>query len=818
MTTSSRVCRNCGGMKVSEYARVCHICGAEEDRGINSESHPGTRLPISQFAGPTTPQIAVGRTRITGTRSAVSGEGDGGHREPDEDRTPNTGRLDEFCEDDEFVETVPFYELFDLLDNRSMTIGIAGPRGAGKSALLQRAFLRKTLYFRDFQSEKQLRNLPYTFWDFQAEKIQYPEHLDFSNAFSNKRVRRPFSDRILDFLEDAPLIGRERHQWQAIGSYLWMIMLFAVSWPLCLPIIGEFLHGVWSRGLMRPEPRRNPRDIEAGGSTEADAEVFSKRGPLAVDPIPTPTRYDEKQFLQSLFDRELKAMENELNLQIPGLNHVSWFPVALKVLVTAVAVSSVWNPLGFPLGNEFLVILAVMGGLWTLDNFLRRWPNWPILSHRFTPERRLSNLISERRQRLTFDQTYTSSTTTGVGPVTGFLAGLNFSTSSGVQLTRQPYTRVGLVEDIREFAQEAMKVFDQLYVGIDELDKMHDTSDVRAFLRGIKGIFSLKNVCYVLTVSEEAVNSFDLRNLSGRDELDSSFREVVDVGSSTVAECDKIFRSRGVILGTDEMHMLAIASAGNARELLRQATAYNRYRNRPCESCNYEDEPFMGYLSHMIHLDLDNLRDHVRQQRFKEEQKHTVIKLMSEAIALVRGLEKEQDNLLDIPEVAKLRKEISELPWNRYDSPRVGVVLRGVQDDSIISTDELADSGAKDRTGDKTRPEDMEAAHLKTIVRLAIFRFLTSAKGQEMLSLDAGETKADIWLSLVETATIAPLEAADSLKALLSQEPQTPGGERQGNRHSDHRRRPRASGQNHAPRRRRFAAELRSARRGKHSS
>ncbi len=94
MTTSSKVCKNCGSTKASEFDQVCDNCGAAEDS------------------------------------------------EPDEDRMPGTVSLDEVCEDEEFVETEPFLEFFGLLDNRSMSIGVAGPRGAGKSVLLQRAFFR----------------------------------------------------------------------------------------------------------------------------------------------------------------------------------------------------------------------------------------------------------------------------------------------------------------------------------------------------------------------------------------------------------------------------------------------------------------------------------------------------------------------------------------------------------------------------------------------------------------------------------------------------------------------------------------------------
>jgi hypothetical protein len=50
MTQPSRICTNCGGEKVSVYARICHLCGAESEPTSATESPAesiGTDTPIT---------------------------------------------------------------------------------------------------------------------------------------------------------------------------------------------------------------------------------------------------------------------------------------------------------------------------------------------------------------------------------------------------------------------------------------------------------------------------------------------------------------------------------------------------------------------------------------------------------------------------------------------------------------------------------------------------------------------------------------------------------------------------------------------------
>jgi hypothetical protein len=62
-----------------------------------------------------------------------------------------------------------------------------------------------------------------------------------------------------------------------------------------------------------------------------------------------------------------------------------------------------------------------------------------------------------------------------------------------------------------------------LVIGIDELDKMESDQTARQFLNDIKGVFGVRNCFYLVSMSEDAMSSFERRGLPFRDVFDSSF-------------------------------------------------------------------------------------------------------------------------------------------------------------------------------------------------------------------------------------------------------------------------------------------------------
>lgn len=57
----------------------------------------------------------------------------------------------------------------------------------------------------------------------------------------------------------------------------------------------------------------------------------------------------------------------------------------------------------------------------------------------------------------------------------------------------------------------------KIIIAIDELDKVHDSEQVKALLTEIKGALFVPGTFYIVSISEDAARSFRRRLASGRD-------------------------------------------------------------------------------------------------------------------------------------------------------------------------------------------------------------------------------------------------------------------------------------------------------------
>jgi hypothetical protein len=113
---------------------------------------------------------------------------------------------------------------------------------------------------------------------------------------------------------------------------------------------------------------------------------------------------------------------------------------------------------------------------------------------------------------------------------------------------------MSLIADYRSFAstivyrlkqgalgESARRKFSVL-ICIDELDKIVDFEEIRAFVRRIKAIFEVPGVYYYVSLAEDTLKSLYLGAAAGKNEIDSSFDHIVripplscDVGESIAA-------------------------------------------------------------------------------------------------------------------------------------------------------------------------------------------------------------------------------------------------------------------------------------------
>ncbi|MEE1763893.1 P-loop NTPase fold protein [Streptomyces sp. SP18BB07] len=120
----------------------------------------------------------------------------------------------------------------------------------------------------------------------------------------------------------------------------------------------------------------------------------------------------------------------------------------------------------------------------------------------------------------------------------------------------------------------------EVFIGIDELDRLGSTEQARAFLAEIKAIFAIPNVYFLLSVSEDVGAAFIRRGLPVRDVTDSSLEDVLHLEPRSLEEARELLQTR-VAGFTDPFVALAYAlSGGLPRELIRFTRKVVEIRHR----------------------------------------------------------------------------------------------------------------------------------------------------------------------------------------------------------------------------------------------
>ncbi len=122
--------------------------------------------------------------------------------------------------------------------------------------------------------------------------------------------------------------------------------------------------------------------------------------------------------------------------------------------------------------------------------------------------------------------------------------------------------------DLREEAGPDETV--RIVVAIDEMDKLEASDRARDFLNEIKGVFGIEGVVFLVSVSEDAMASFERRGLAFRDAFDSAFDEVVHLPQLSFRETRDILRAK--VIPEMPLPFVALAhclAGGLARDVLR---------------------------------------------------------------------------------------------------------------------------------------------------------------------------------------------------------------------------------------------------------
>jgi hypothetical protein len=171
-----------------------------------------------------------------------------------------------------------------------------------------------------------------------------------------------------------------------------------------------------------------------------------------------------------------------------------------------------------------------------------------------------------------FQQTYTEGwsgslkvSVGGVAEAAGGLTGEN-------NYSRNVLSLPEIVSYFKLFVRDLSRT-GAVIIGIDELDKIESPDRARAFLNDIKSVFGLDQCYFLVSISEDALGSFQRRGLPIRDAFDSALDEVVRVLPLDYPTAQKLIRSRVVGLPDPYVALAFCLSGGLPRDMIRWVRA-----------------------------------------------------------------------------------------------------------------------------------------------------------------------------------------------------------------------------------------------------
>jgi len=234
---------------------------------------------------------------------------------------------------------------------------------------------------------------------------------------------------------------------------------------------------------------------------------------------------------------------------LAGLLTVSGGLVVLSQLTTTTP-TWVWGAIGI------VCSLALIAAAWPRATLLRGWTisDSPL-------QQEAQRLLQEIRYQMTFSTSWSGTLNV---PLLGGALGGERSVAS------RPRTLPELLDELERFIRDAV-VRRRVVIGIDELDKMDSERDAHRFLNEIKGVFGIRGCFFLVSVSEEAMSGFARRDARVRDAFDSAFDEIVYLRPLVLEQSRTLLSERVIGLPTQFGALCHVLAGGLPRDLIRAA-------------------------------------------------------------------------------------------------------------------------------------------------------------------------------------------------------------------------------------------------------
>ena len=299
-----------------------------------------------------------------------------------------------------------------------------------------------------------------------------------------------------------------------------------------------------------------------------------------------PTRYDAREFLLDLFAEFCRQVigpqgsADVIRSVEQGDGTQLWQHRLLARAMVLAGTGAVLAALAWPqlstaaasaAGNPRLVV-GVLGGLVAGAGLVLMWRRSRLRRVAVVPET-VTGLARRHLETLTYLRTHSRE-----WAATGRATALHLARKRGLQHAARAHTYPELVREFRTFVETVgldrrAQYGDEAIttICIDELDKIGSAEEAENFLNEIKAIFGVSNTHYLISISKEALVSFDRRALGVRATFDSSFDLVLTMSLLRFAEARELLAKRLTRMPEPFVALCYSLSGGLPRDLLRMA-------------------------------------------------------------------------------------------------------------------------------------------------------------------------------------------------------------------------------------------------------
>lgn len=479
--------------------------------------------------------------------------------------------LSEVFDSDYEIDTAAKRKLSFMLDTMpGGSIGIAGPRGAGKTTLIY-SFCNESIT--EIKNRKVLplmtsAPVEYEPRDFLLHLFASLCHriLERSNSEykpidwkSTDEIQKPLG---LEIIRLIPFV---------------IVLCFVTGSLLTLTGLAIAYQNVRVKSAAaQPTPTPTPQSDQPKTTSpepRPSGEPPAQKQPADASSQP-PSMLDELGFHPpTLFKWGLLLILASVVMYLVTWLKVSDFKVVREDVIPTDApmpeVLSDFNPQALRLKEKIQSVLAsfinVFWNLKTLYDVGRARQSGEVLAPHNSPVR--PELIKEANKwlkEIKFQQSYTSGWSGALKLPVGLEGGVNAAVSLAQRQLSLPEIVAGFVGFLKSISRDY-----RVIIGIDELDKLENEQKAQQFLNEIKAIFGLNRVFYLISVSESAMSNFEQRGLPFRDVFDSSFDNIVHVNYLKFEDARVLLGRRVLGMPIPFLGLCYCLSGGLPRDLIR---------------------------------------------------------------------------------------------------------------------------------------------------------------------------------------------------------------------------------------------------------